>query len=185
MKRALLALLLVLVACRSGDQTTAFLNTYSWDGKITYFHGSTSEFPEALRWKKLPIEVSMDEEASYYQEPVIEAIAFWNRSLGKRFFAFSKDPAEVRITLGTFTPSQARIGETNHYMEHGHLRAEITIKRAGSYIVAFYLVSHELGHVLGLAHVEDETNVMYRLCDIRTIHVSNAAKNALLDVYFP
>lgn len=154
-----LAVLIVVGACASIRSTlsepTLLGGCFAPMGHIEY--GSTDRC-EPIRWGRYPLYV-----ASTDSDLVAPALEFWNASLGQRVFVQSTGARiDVLIEVQAYAGETAGRGETSHMSVNGVLFSEIKLYglRPGTE-AKYWVLAHELGHALGLAHDGDYRSIMF------------------------
>jgi hypothetical protein len=164
--RKLLTLGLFLSAC--GEPNT-FFQVCESNGQFIYPVGTAANVPgcpnENLIWPKLPLLVSViyDAGTQPYQEGIEAAVTFWSDEVGN-LFQFTTDIVyDVDIM---FIEGSSHVAEMYHYRDDaGLLKAVIEVHHLGDIREMKYSIAHEFGHVIGLAHDENERSVMYLYLD--------------------
>ncbi len=108
-----------------------------------------------------PIDVSPDGPDGWDAQ-VEEATTIWNDALGCE--AFRLDAAGLPVHLYT-------TGWPGTDTERGYYDGLEVAVRPTTYEVERATLVHELGHVMGLPHVEDQTSVMRRV--VSTVYLPN------------
>jgi hypothetical protein len=157
----------------------------------------TTDNGSVLHWSSMPVHVVLDDEGlgPDWVTIVRTSLGRWNQALGFRAFAEVKDPktADILIIAHDGDGNPASLANTSLFalratgaIEAGVVFMPVVVVSIG---LAYDIVKHELGHVLGLAHDSDPTNVMYEFADAVVLpqalaRASAAPKDIVLgDVY--
>lgn len=114
----------------------------------------------ARTWDKLPLAVGWDKSRlDPYNEGIRAAMKTWNREVGCTLFVEAATITVVRIVSADFTPcglpeNNLGKGDVAGTWLCANGTAEIQLVRLDATDLAFKIVTHELGHVLGLDHDE-------------------------------
>lgn len=122
--------------------------------------------PTPITWPALPLTVTYALDDGAYDQSLAAALAYWNSELG--FTAFVAAPAgdlsaDVQVISGSAT--DPGLGAAYHVVVAGQLTAVIELRAPGDVSEVYRVFSHELGHVLGLAHDPGETSIMHGVLD--------------------
>lgn len=159
MKKLVLALLLI--AC---DTDNTFMTVCEVGGDFYYPQGyATSvlgcEEPVDIIWDHMPLTVRIND-GEAWDSSIRDAEGFWERQVDIDLFNVtnSDDPdIDIFLVPGGSTHSGAAWHERR---EDGSLRAFIELYSLGDSISTYYIIAHEYGHVLGLAHDAWDTSIM-------------------------
>ncbi len=116
-----------------------------------------------------------------YKTEAEYAIKEWNRVRKNTFVVTDKPPFDVRIASESPRGKAAAI--TIHKKIEGELKAYIEVWRPGLYFDTHFMLVHELGHVLGLAHDFYPRSIMFPIVGYGFI--SDADKKAIRRLYAP
>ena len=153
MRRFVLAI--ILSACGS-DPT--FLNVcFRSQSPVSY---DSNQCKQEIVWSHMPLTVAMSPGLSDYGSSVDEAIVFWEREVGLNLF--HQIPWDDRVNADiTIEPATGKgRGSTSHTTAGGYLSAKVEIRYMGDLCEVYRIVSHELGHALGLAHDPGAMSIM-------------------------
>lgn len=183
--RVVLACLLALAlpacdSCDSGDAT--FMEVCEVDGRFYYPIGDEvsargCDAPAPIVWPTLPLRVQVDQELADYQASIGEAIAFWEREVDLDLFVLAGTGAPPDVVLQIGAVDGAAIAATRHERRpDGSLVAIVELQRPGDVTEAYYVMAHELGHVLSLGHDRIATSIMRPELDVGLINVEDPDK---------
>jgi hypothetical protein len=191
--------LLLLLLCGCGTETTFMLVCpagSSFDYPAGDHVASTAcADPHPIRWPALPLSVEILFDTSDYDGSAMEAVSFWNDSLGRKAFTYAtgSDISDVQFATGDAT--SGHLGRTHHTVEpSGRLTAQVFLDQPGDPCEVARVLEHEIGHVLGLAHDPDlDTSIMRSYidngvsaetdCYEHIFLVTPADRDAILGVY--
>jgi hypothetical protein len=154
--------LLLLVGCSTDDPT--FMKVCPRGESFVYPIGEQTvstacDAPLELKWPSMPLKVALDSDLSDYDDSLNEAFAFWERGVGDVMFVHANiEDADVVIVLGS--AGDPGLAATSHYIVGGKLTATIEIRKPGDITEMLYVMAHELGHVVDLAHDPNNTSIM-------------------------
>jgi hypothetical protein len=112
----------------------------------------------------LPISIALDFEMDDYRDAYGQAMHWWNRRLGTEAFRWAREdePPDVLVYQGSWNVIKPlQMAEAGGLCIAGHYVGTITHNRVLDETEAFYFGTHELGHIIGLAHSRDERSVMF------------------------
>lgn len=122
---------------------------YDVEGNIKDFAGECDDAQE-INWGKLPVRLHI--EPSYPDRAaVLKAVRVWNTWLGTDVFLVTANPVGADIVMH-YTMGQLLdpAGRADHVLRNG--RPFFTVTMFGVYAGNPLIITHELGHTLGLAH---------------------------------
>lgn len=204
---ALAAIMLVLQACDgcdSGDAT--FMEVCEIDGRFYYPYKNEitargCDDPAPVVWPTLPLRVEVEPDlATDYQASVDEAIDFWEGEVDLDLFVIAGTGAPPDVTIRIGAVDGEAIAATHHERrDDGSLAAFIDLQRPGDVSEAYYVIAHELGHVLSLAHDPSGVSIMRPELDVGLINfdgeedeggfqpilVTSNDRRALREIYAP
>ena len=166
--KSLLIALIFLIGCVlkpaprwPGDKKSEFLHVCWYDGPSTSFAPAwlcqSDQQPEVIEWDSLPLRVTSDDRTSL---STILAIGVWNEWLGFEAFVYEPlgmDPDVVVLYGGSVPPGGSNAAALTMFEKRrsdGKQHSLVALFDAGVEQDRAYI--HELGHVLGLAH--DDNN---------------------------
>lgn len=108
------------------------------------------EDPQIVDWGSLPIRLAIDESYPGEGEAVLKAVRVWNGWLGTDVFYVTPVDPDVVVQMGELS-ILGPAGRADHTRRFGKLKFTVTLF-GEEYANRVSIVTHELGHVLGLAH---------------------------------
>lgn len=159
------SLALLLVAC-SSDPT--FMKVCPSGDQFIYPVGNATAStacaqPVEITWPTLPLLVSIDLEPDYVASAE-EAIDFWNDELDATALELTAGSSDVEVIHGS--AADPGMGAAYHNTTDGALRATVELRQPGDVHEVYRVISHELGHVLGLAHDQARASIMVGTLDV-------------------
>lgn len=112
----------------------------------------------------LPISVALDYDMADYRRPYGYAMALWNRRLGVEAFRWARpdEPADVWVYQDSWKATKPlQVAEASGECFSGRYVGAIAHNRVLDATEAYYFGTHELGHIIGLAHSRDQRSVMF------------------------
>jgi hypothetical protein len=173
----------VLVAgCAQNDDPTFMKLCEASDGTFTYPAGdavasATCPAPAELVWDHVPLTVSIVPELSDYSASLDEAILFWNRDLGFALFRRATPTENVDVSVISGSASDPGLAATSHHRV-GALFALVEIRKPGDVVEMQYVLAHELGHVVDLAHDPGQSSIMHSTIELTGLDTSMAGPDA-------
>lgn len=120
--------------------------------------------PQRIVWPKLPLVIHLADDVKEYRNSAQQACDLWNNRLGKTFLVLG-DAGDVEVTTGSIRGSV--LGTTSFSYAGGHLSAHVSLMGPSDVTTVYWILAHEFGHVLGLAHDRVETSVMSSAPELR------------------
>ncbi len=120
-------------------------------------------------------------------EPIaLDAIRFWNESVGCQMLYYSLDPkAKITVMRAKEPPNEMWVASAHYYVRNDVWAVQIKIYRVlHSHDRRVKNFAHELGHALGLDHASDHNNIMYETSRWGR-YISPKTARALENMYCP
>jgi predicted Zn-dependent protease len=126
-----------------------------------------------LKWSKsqLPLTyyIDFDRHHKVYVESVTGAAKSWNQEIGVEVFKRVEKREDAKVVVKWGSVSGNAGGHTSHRGDDsGPKSAEVVLVDASDVRAVYRFAMHELGHVLGLAHDDFESSVMYAVAPDQT-----------------
>lgn len=140
-----------------------FMEVCWQNGQAIY---TNCEKTQPLKWSKteLPLVYFIDFDSAHkvYVESVTTAAQAWNREIGSDVFKRTEDKSKAKVLVQWGSVTGNAGGYTSHQGDDsGPKRAEVTLVEASDVRAVHRFAMHELGHVLGLAHDDFKSSVMF------------------------
>jgi hypothetical protein len=162
-----------------------------WKKGYALYSGCEKTTP--LKWSKadLPLTyyIDFDETHKVYVESVTTAALAWNREIGAEVFKRAEDKSKAKVLVQWGSVRDNAGGSTQHTGDDsGPKQAVVTLVDASDVRAVHRYAMHELGHVLGLAHDDFKSSVMYPIApgmteEMTFILPSDADKKLLQETY--
>jgi predicted Zn-dependent protease len=150
-----------------------------------------------LHWEPehLPIAIVLDETLSLgWNDAVVQAIAFWNRSLGIDVFNFLGDVEEPAVFCSNspgIVPVMPRLHDKHDaatFLRYDEdtgriMSAPIFVDPNADQKLRYRVMAHELGHALGLAHFDAPVSVMFYKAMTGEFTLTNTERDLLKSWY--
>ena len=153
----------VLLATGCGKEPT--LLRVCLQGDTVVYDASKCDLPFTITWPSLPLRVKIDPDlADGYKDSVVYATQFWKDQLDRPVFVLADDNEDISIGLGD--ARNPYTAATSHYFVGGKLKARVDVNKPGDLTAVYWIVAHEFGHVLGLAHDRVPGSIMIPEVDL-------------------
>lgn len=161
-----------------------------WTGGQAVYAGA--DCTTELKWTKqrLPLKYAINFDAAHkdYVNSVKAGADLWNKEIGTPLFVFTDKVAEAKIIVEWGSVSGNAGGYTSHKGTTGPESATITLTEATDIHAVYRYAAHEFGHVLGLAHDDFESSIMFptqpgMTGDMKLVLPSDADKKLLQGLY--
>jgi len=116
-----------------------------------------------IKWPKIPLLVRIDlaDDTLVYTSAIEGAMKLWNSQVGPLFIKVHAGAADVIVQWGP-TAMDNSAGYTQHIgAKEGVRQAVITFTDPNDLHMMYRFAVHEFGHVLGLAHDDFTSSIMY------------------------
>lgn len=142
--------------------------------------------PKGIYFYRLPINIDMKALYDFHKEETLKAIANWNKTSGRTLFINNNQlPSQVLIVYGTSFTGTVQANTVTFEMGPVIRNATIFVNRVSldEGVDTQSLMEHELGHTLGIQHVDNTImNPTLRVHEIR-LDISDEIINIMNCLY--
>lgn len=126
--------------------------------------GAFGDITGSLRWKKLPVSITIDTTVPFYYFNVIyDSVDTWNAAVGFDVLIITDVSSNlisqpIKWEFEAQEAAMTTTGQTLSYIKFASVKYNINYSLSDSLKL---VTLHELGHVIGLAHIDDINDIMH------------------------